>query len=145
MLVQIVIGSLVISGSVAVHACFVGAAEHVLSRLRHWFLVPPHRPKAIVSLVAIVLWLMAAHSIGVWLWAAAFIWVGVFDALEPALYFSVVSFTTLGFGDVLLGPDWRILAGICAANGLLIFGVSTAVLVEFLIRVRRAQTTGNPE
>ncbi|MEM9736953.1 MAG: ion channel, partial [Pseudomonadota bacterium] len=52
-----------------------------------------------------------------------------------ALYFSVVAFTTLGFGDVLLPQEWRLLAGLSAANGLLIFGVSTAFLVEVFRRV----------
>ena len=85
------------------------------------------------------LWLMAAHSLGVWIWAATFLMLGTFSALEPALYFSVVSFTALGFGDVVLTPQWRLLSGMSAANGLLIFGLSTAFLVEFLSRLRKAQ------
>jgi len=67
---------------------------------------------------------------------------GTFDALEPALYFSVVSFTTLGFGDVVLTPQWRLLPGMSAANGLLIFGLSTAFLVEFFTHLRKAQSAG---
>ena len=50
---------------------------------------------------------MAAHSVGVWIWAAAFIGLGTFEFLEPALYFSVVSFTALGFGDITLSEQRR--------------------------------------
>ena len=82
---------------------------------------------------------MLAHTIGVWVWAATFRILDIFHELEPALYFAIVAFTTLGFGDVLLPQEWRILSGLSAANGLLIFGVSTAFLVEFFSRLRRAQ------
>ena len=59
---------------------------------------------------------------------------GAFDALEPAVYFALVSFTTAGFGDITLGPDWRLLSGLTAANGFLMFGWSTAYMVELMRR-----------
>ena len=74
-----------------------------------------------------------------WIWAAAYVGIGAIESLEPALYFSVVAFTTLGFGDITLPLEWRLLSGLTAANGLLLFGLSTAFLVEFLIKLRRAQ------
>ena len=55
------------------------------------------------------------------------------------MYFSLVSFTTLGFGDVLFPPEWRLLSGMAAANGLLNFGLLTALLVEALRHVRLGQ------
>jgi ion channel len=96
--------------------------------------------KTVLTLVGLTLWLMAAHSIGVWIWAATFLRLGAFDALEPAVNFSIISFTTLGFGDVVLMEKWRVLSGLTAANGLLIFALSAAFLVEFLTRVRQAQS-----
>jgi hypothetical protein len=47
----------------------------------------------------------------------------------------MVSFTTLGFGDVTLPHDWRLLSGIIAANGLILFGLNTAFLIEILNRL----------
>ncbi len=87
-----------------------------------------------------MLWLMAALTAGVWIWAATFIAVGSFQTLELALYFSVTSFTTLGFGDITLTEQWRLLAGISAANGLLLFGLSTAFMFEIMMDLRRAQS-----
>ena len=55
---------------------------------------------------------------------------------EPALYFSTVSFTTLGYGDIVLGPDWRIMSAIEGANGLILFGWSTAFLISMMSKMR---------
>lgn len=140
MIEQLAIGSLVISMTVIVEATFIGVAIATLTRFGSWLARPPHEPKSVFALVGVTLWLMAAHSVGVWIWAAAFIGLGSFETLEPALYFSLTSFTTLGFGDITLTKQWRLLSGISAANGLLIFGFSTAFLIEFLTRLRQAQS-----
>jgi hypothetical protein len=57
---------------------------------------------------------------------------GVFPTLEEAVYFSMVSFTTVGYGDVVVDKGWRILSGFVAINGLLAFGIFTAVLIEVI-------------
>ena len=69
------------------------------------------------------------------LWAQAFLWVGAISDLEAALYFSVVTFTTLGYGDITLGPDWRMLAAFEAANGIIMFGWTTALVVAYVQRL----------
>ncbi|MEM9898581.1 MAG: ion channel, partial [Pseudomonadota bacterium] len=61
---------------------------------------------------------------------------GIFDRLDTSYYFSLVAYTTLGFGDIILPENWRILSGLIAANGFLIFGWSTAFQVEYLNNLR---------
>ena len=139
MLLQLLIGSVVVSCTVVAVAGFVGVASNILTRIGPWFVVRPHTHKSIFALIGVTLWLLAGLSVSVWIWAVAFLGLGAFETLEPALYFSVVAFTTLGFGDITLPTSWRMLSGICAANGLLLFGLSTAFLVEFLRRMREAQ------
>ena len=139
MILQLIIGSLIISLTITVQAVFIGLAIGRLNRIGPWFISPQRNYKTIFATIAVTLWLLAGHSVGVWLWALSYLAVGAFDALEPALYFSVVSFTTLGFGDITLPVQWRILSGMSAANGLILFGLSTAFLIEFLTRLRRAQ------
>ena len=80
-------------------------------------------------------------TLDVWLWAFAFQYLGVFPDLEHAVYFALVSFTTLGYGDLLLPTEWRILGGMAAANGLLNIGLMTAFMIEALrhIRVRQIE------
>ena len=135
---QLLIGTLVVSVTLVTAAAFIGAAIRTLTHFGPWLATPPHTHKTMIALVGVTLWLLAALSVSVWIWAGVYVAVGLFETLEPALYFSVVTFTTLGFGDITLPMPWRLLSGLCAANGLVLFGLSTAFLVEFLSRLRQA-------
>ena len=139
MFMQLFIGSTVIAVTIALTALFIGSAISVLKRIGPWLTVPPYTRKSILALTGVTLWLLAALSLAVWAWAIVYVALGIFDQLEPALYFSVFAFTTLGFGDVTLPISWRLLSGMSAANGLLLFGLCTAFLAEFLVRLRQAQ------
>ena len=88
------------------------------------------------SIIGVVLGLFALHSVQIWIYALTYLLLGQFDALEPALYFSTSSFTTVGFGDIVLPHDWRMLTAAEAANGFLLIGWSTAFLVSVTARVR---------
>ena len=77
--------------------------------------------------------------------AALYLLIGEFSELAPALYFSVVTYTTLGYGDLTLGADWQVSSGVEAANGILLFGVSTAVLLSALRRVIQDSLMKDPE
>jgi hypothetical protein len=68
-------------------------------------------------------------------WAYAYLQVGAIGDFEAALYFSLVTFTTLGYGDITFGPDWRMLAAFDAANGIIMFGWTTALVVAYLQRL----------
>ncbi len=132
MLQELFIGAVLIFVSIVVQAAFVGVAISILERRREWATRRPRMLKIAVVVGAIALWLMIAHSVGVWLWGLTFWALDVFPDIETSIYFSGVAFTTLGFGDIIPPLEWRQLAGVCAANGLLVFGVSAAVLVEAL-------------
>ena len=62
-------------------------------------------------------------------WAAAYLAVGAIQGIEAALYFSTVTFTTLGYGEIVLNEQWRLLASFAAANGIIMFGWSTAIVI----------------
>ena len=88
--------------------------------------------KALPAVVWTAIVLMALHVIEIQLWALTYLFVLPGDAIatyEKALYFSFVTFTTLGYGDVTLTThEWRILSGIEAMDGILLAGWSTALL-----------------
>lgn len=142
MLTQLLIGSLLTLATIVVAAVSWWALEFVLLRLNRWAIRPPHGPKLVVVLSLSLTWTLGMMTVAVWLWAIAFYALDIFHAFEPAMYFSVVSFTTLGFGDVLLPVEWRLLGGLAAANGLLMFGLLTAILVEILRDMRQRQRAG---
>ncbi|SIO04135.1 Ion channel [Rhodovulum sp. ES.010] len=142
MLIQVVLGTVLIILTILIAAGGFWIAETVITRANPWLLRRSHAPRLVMVLIGSVFVVLSAMTASVWLWAFAFVHLGVFDTLEPATYFSLVAFTTLGFGDILLPEQWRILGGMTAANGLLNIGLYTALLVESLRRVRSEQVRG---
>ena len=136
MIYQLALGTLVITVNAVLQAelfsAFAQKLEKVIVHLRRIF----RRFTNTATIVICVLFVMAVQTVNVWVWGLTFYFAGVFSELEPSLYFSLVSFSTLGFGDIVLDEKWRMLSGLAAANGLLSFGWSTAYMVEL---VRRTQ------
>jgi hypothetical protein len=89
---------------------------------------------AAVLAVAIGL-IVFAHTVQVWIWASAVIMAGAIGDWNTAVYFSLATYTTLGYGDVVLGEGMRIFAAFGAVTGLFAFGISTAFLVAALREV----------
>ncbi|MFQ1699450.1 ion channel [Loktanella agnita] len=142
MFIQLTLGTVLMMLSILIAGASFWMMEVWLIRFRPWLARAPHRPKLILVLCIAAIWIMLQMTAGVWIWAGAMRVLGVFDAMEPAVYFSLVAFTTLGFGDVLLPTEWRLLGGMAAANGLLNIGLVTALLVEALRHVRLQQLEG---
>ncbi len=134
MIVQILIGMLVIAVTVAFQAemlAFLNRRLEAMITFERRFL---RRYANTGVIITTVLFILGVQLINVMAWAMTFLAVGAFDALEPAVYFALVSFTTAGFGDITLRPDWRLLSGLTTANGFLMFGWSTAYMVELMRR-----------
>ena len=90
----------------------------------------------LLSYTAILLMLM--HYVEIMIWAAAFLIIPEVDQLnswEEAIYFSSVTYTSLGYGDITLAPVWRIMSGFEAMNGILLIGWSTAMFYAVVQRV----------
>ena len=78
---------------------------------------------------------LAAHLVEIALWAILFMMCGEFTAFGTAYYHSAVNYTTLGYGDVVMTPAWRLLGPLEAADGMLMFGVSTAIIFALIQRL----------
>ena len=123
MFVQLALGSCLMLVTILIAGLSVWAMEAALLRFDPWLRRKPHSPKLMVMIAVAALWVLAQLTAGVWLWAATFWSLGLFDTVETAVYFSLVTYTTLGFGDVLLPQEWRLLAGMSSANGLVNMGL----------------------
>ena len=139
MIVQIAIGTVLMLTTIAVAGVCLWLVEVQLRRRHDWLTRAPHAPKLLVLLCGAAVWVLGIVTFGVWLWALTFYALGLFQGLEPAVYFALVSFTTLGYGDLLLPEGWRLLGGMAAANGFIAFGILVASLSEALRAVRLAQ------
>lgn len=93
---------------------------------RHW--------KVPVLIIA-VLGTFGAHIVQIWIWAVFYMMIGVMPDLEEALYFSTSAFTTVGFGDIFLDKDWRLVSSFQSANGFILFGWSTAFIFEVMSKL----------
>lgn len=127
-LVPLVVGMGAVGCTVFVHAL---ASTGTVNLLRHErkhgragtsFLID------FVIVALVILFAFAAHLIEIALWATLLVLCGEFQAFGSAYYHSAVNYTTLGYGDVLLTPSWRLLGPLEATNGALMFGVSTAMV-----------------
>jgi len=86
---------------------------------------------------AMVFIMFVATLIEASIWALTYLLLGAISEIEEALYFSTVTYTTLGYGDVVLGEQWRMLSSVEAANGIIIFGWTTALLIVAIHRFSR--------
>ncbi len=79
--------------------------------------------------------IFAAHIVEIWIWAIFYFFVEEIQNWESALYFSTSSFTTVGYGDLVLSEEWRLLESIEAINGMILFGWSTAFIFAGVRRI----------
>jgi voltage-gated potassium channel len=92
------------------------------------------------TLTRLVSLLLAFHLVEMALWATAFAVGGLLPDFETSLYFSLKSYTTVGYGDVLLPTSWRLLGPIEAAVGVLMLGWSTSIIVAAVQRIYNANS-----
>jgi hypothetical protein len=142
MALQLILGGILILFNTLIAGGGYLILEQALFRVQPWLMRPPHWPKLLALLCAVMAWLLLIITLAVWTWALVLWLIGVFITMEASVYFSIVAFTTLGFGDILLPHEWRLLAGMSAVNGLVMIGLLTAMMVEVLRRVRNIQTEG---
>ena len=139
MLTQIAIGTVLLIVNITLAAIAAMALEVMFQKAHPWLMCEPHRPKLVLLVAGVSLWLLGVITLGVWVWAGAYFWLGAFPTLEESVYFSIVAYTTLGLGDVVLPQAWRILAGMEAANGFINFGLLCALFIEALRQIRLNQ------
>ncbi len=127
--IELLIGTALIIVNAIFHvSCLVWLAGVINHVGTSWNLAP-NRRRLILLLGIAVLGLIAIHTTSAWAWALIYLLLGEFSELSQALYFSVVTSTTLGYGDITLSERWQLLASFEAMGGLILFGASTAFLM----------------
>ena len=143
-------------GLPAILACLVLQSYFVTLCLRS-YLHFRHQSQAsdkalpdVLMLSSVMLITLVGNFLQLGFWALLFLFLGEFDNFQTALYHSGVNFATLGYGDIVMSEQWRLLGPLEAANGILMFGVSTAVMTAAVMdvmkhnAVARAAREGRP-
>jgi hypothetical protein len=90
--------------------------------------------ESVAVMLALSLVTAAAHLTQIALWASVYLLCGEIDTVEKSFYYSAENYTALGYGDIVLSDRWRILGPLEAINGLLLFGLSTALMFAVMSR-----------
>jgi Ion channel len=138
-LLPLAVGAVVILCTFLIHALSVSVSLNLLRRERRLGRTGRSFWSDFPVVVLAMLATLTAHLIEIALWAEVFVLCGEFPYFGTAYYHSAVNYTTLGYGDLVMTPHWRFLGPLEAANGMLLFGVSTAMvfaLIQWLIEAR---------
>ena len=84
----------------------------------------------VISVIMAILFI--GHMIQVAIWALLFMFVGEFDSYLTAYYHSMVNFASLGYGDIVMSEQWRLLGAIESSIGVLMFGVSAGAMLSIM-------------
>jgi len=143
MLINIVIAMLLIVLTTAIHT---GAMLLALRFIRKYLEIQTYRSRwSHIHQVGLIVLLMFFTSLmEVLVWALTFLFLGAIEGFEPALYYSMVTFTTLGYGDVLLVDRWRLLGSFEAAIGIIMFGWTTAIVIAAVQGIYFRKGPDNP-
>ena len=123
---------------VIVHAMGMTAllrwVNHAVARIgaRFWF--------STWLLVRVAGWIILMHLVEIAMWAFFYTWKHGMPDLQSALYFSAVTYTTTGYGDLLLPNEWRLVGGVEALTGILMCGWSAAFFFAVVTRMNEMRS-----
>jgi hypothetical protein len=134
LLLNLAVGALMISLTVLIHTGGLMLVTHVMGWFVSQFRLHGRRSR-ILAMNTVVIGIFAILTVEVWLWAAAYVLLGVVADFPTALYFSTITFSTVGYGDVVPAHSWRLFAALEGVDGFLLIGWSTAYLIAAGMRV----------
>ena len=125
MLAKLLVALLLMALCVTIHGIGLTAA---VRRLRRYELSQPFSfVQSVGLLIAVAAWAILLHLLQIAVWAVFYALEHGMPDLATALYFSAVTYTTTGYGDLVLPPEWRLVGGVEALTGILMCGLSTGL------------------
>jgi len=135
MLVNLLTGLPVMSLCLLLQAIFVAKCLRHYVHFRHAHQDRDSQLLDILLLSMVMVLMLLGNFVQMIIWAGLFVLLGEFGDFVSALYHSGVNFATLGYGDIVMSERWRLLGPLEAANGILMFGVSTSVMTAAVMDV----------
>ena len=133
MIKVILIGCVLVAFTITVHSA---GFSLVLRSLMRSHAELPTRSWPIALLLIRVMWLLILiHLAEVTVWGLCYLWLGCLPDAESAVYFSGVSYTTIGYGDLVLQKPWRMLGPVEGLTGILMCGLSAGLFFALVTRI----------
>lgn len=136
MLIQLSLATAMVVATILIHGAGITALargmqlEMDAAEAHHHFSL-----KRASAILVIVLALFTLHGIEIWLYAAVYLVIGAVQNLEAAVYYSTITYASIGFGDSEMARPWRLVGAIEGINGVLLLGWSTAFFVTVVARL----------
>lgn len=138
-LVPLAVGAVAILCTIMIHALPLTATVNFVRREKKLGRVGTGFWIDIGIVARAILYALAAHLTEIALWAVLYVVCGEFRDFGTAYYHSAVNYTSLGYGDLIMSPSWKLLGPLETANGMLLFGVSTAMIFAVIQRLVEAR------
>jgi Ion channel len=139
LLIPVAVGSAAVICTILIHALPLSATVSFVRREKKLGHLGSNFRKDMAVVMRIMVYAFVAHLIEMALWAALFVICGEFSDFATAYYHSAVNYTSLGYGDIIMSSTWRLLGPLETANGMLLFGVSTAMIFAVIQRLVEAR------
>ena len=133
MFVSLILGSVtvIVSMTIQVFAVVLMLRYLITAIAEHERLTAGFRYES-YAITLVLMMLFIGHLAQIAIWAILFMLLGEFDSFQTAFYHSAVNFASLGYGDIVMSEDWRLLGAIEASNGVLMFGLSAGTLLSVM-------------
>jgi len=138
-LLPLAVGIATIISTIFIHALALVAIVHFVRYERRIGHAGVRFLKDVSIVMGATLLALAAHLIEIAAWALVFVRCGEFRDFAAAFYSSAENYTTLGYGDVVMSVSWRLLGPLESADGMLMFGVTTAMIFGVIQRLVQAR------
>lgn len=135
MVLPLLVGIGAFLGSLLTYGMAMALIVHLVVRLIRSGYTGLEFGKNVLVMMIVSLVTAATHLIQIALWAVALLLSGEISTFETAFYYSAENYTALGYGDIILSEQWRLLGPLEAINGLLLFGLSTGVMFAVMNRM----------
>jgi hypothetical protein len=132
MVTRLIVACSVMALCVIIHA---GGLTWALRHLRQAVASPLRFWPSAGLFILVAVWIVLLHLLEISAWASLYLWNGAMPDLSSALYFSAVTYTTTGYGDLVLAREWRLDGGIEALTGILMCGWSTGFFFAIVNRL----------
>jgi Ion channel len=139
LLAPLTAGATAILCTIVIHGLVVMAVVHFVRREERLARAGAGFWGDVIIVGLAICFALAAHLVEIAVWAVLFIVCGEFRDFATAYYHSAVNYTTLGYGDLIMSVRWRLLGPLEAANGMVMFGVTTALVFGLIQRLLRAR------
>ena len=134
-LIPLAVGVVAVMCTIMIHALPLSATVDFVRREKKLGRVGTNFWSDMGIIARAILYALAAHLAEIALWAVLYLICGEFSDFGTAYYHSAVNYTSLGYGDLIMSPSWRLLGPLETANGMLLFGVSTAMIFAVIQRM----------